>query len=75
MYLHTHQDKECSHCGAINHTEIVTRGNDIWMVHQLRTFIRCTRCGHERELYTIASSSTGGPVIYEMNPTDNKQVF
>lgn len=75
MYFHVHQDKQCSMCGALNQTEIVERGNRIWLVGFVQTFIRCTKCGHEKEIYTTASSSTGGPVNYTIEPTDPKQLF
>lgn len=75
MYLHTHQDKECSACGAINQTEIVERGNNYFVPYCVETFIRCTRCGHEKQIYTTTRDSTGGPVSYKVQPTDNKVKF
>lgn len=80
MYIHIHQDKKCSLCGAVNQTEIVERGNNHWgfnhwTVNCVKTFIRCTRCGHEKEIYTTSSNSTGGPVTYTIPTTDPKQIF
>lgn len=75
MYLHTHQDKECSMCGAVNKTELVERGNNYFIPYCVHTFIRCTVCGHEKEIYTTTSNSTGGPVSYQIERTDNKEFF
>lgn len=72
MYINVHQDKECSVCGAVNQTETVTRN---YTFSTYGTFLRCLRCGHEKELYSIATNSAGGPVNYKIEPTDNKEVF
>lgn len=75
MDIHIHEDLECSMCGAVNKTEIVEKGNNHWTIHCVKTFIRCTRCGHEKELYTTTNNSTGGPVAYTMPTTNPKQIF
>jgi len=53
MYIHVHQDMKCSKCGAINHTEHVTRNN--------QTFIRCVKCNHEKLLWTMTTNSSTDP--------------
>lgn len=74
MYIHVHKDLICSQCGAMNKTEYITRGGHYYNWSST-TFIRCTVCGHEKAIYSTATDSTGSPVNYRNEPTDNRETF
>lgn len=68
MYINTQQDKRCGQCSALNQHETVWHGD----TH----IIRCRRCGHEKVIAKITTSSTTSVGInYVSVPSKSIETF
>ncbi len=68
MYMQILENNKCSKCGAMNYTESVNR--------EMKTFIRCRGCGHEKltSILTVSNSSNDN-IIYNVAPFDEIKEF
>lgn len=65
MYVQIQENNQCSKCGTMNYTESVTR--------EMKTFIRCRSCGHEKHVSTLTvSNPTGGTTYQNLDNDVNK---
>ena len=66
MYYHTGDHWICSECNSLDAIEHVTRKN--------QTFIRCTRCGHEKLTSTLTVSHGNEESDYYVSPPAKQQL-
>ena len=73
MYIHIPGPKQqCSKCGIIDHTEIVTRS----IFNGEEKIRRCTQCGHEKVISTTRWTTPEDEFhVYEMKDRPEVEEF